>query len=111
MANGACGVPAPLRSETSGPCQSCGACCAFSAEWPRFTTEDDADLDRIPARFVAEGGARMRCDGDRCAALAGEVGLATHCAVYAVRPEVCRVCVPGDDECLIARTRFGFGPL
>ena len=36
------------------PCRSCGACCAFSREWPRFTLEDDAELARIPSRFVDE---------------------------------------------------------
>src|SRR5690349_28039 len=34
------------------PCQACGACCATSANWPRFSTEDDAALDLIPAEFV-----------------------------------------------------------
>ncbi|RVA08938.1 YkgJ family cysteine cluster protein, partial [Mesorhizobium sp. M7D.F.Ca.US.004.03.1.1] len=33
-------------------CQSCGACCSYSAEWPRFSTEDDAQLDRIPEKYV-----------------------------------------------------------
>lgn len=49
----------------------------------------------------------MRCEGHRCAALVGEVGIATACAVYEVRPEVCRACLPGDDECRTARSRFG----
>jgi Fe-S-cluster containining protein len=49
----------------------------------------------------------MRCIGNRCAALQGEVGRATACAVYAVRPEVCRACEPGDDACAIARAHFG----
>jgi hypothetical protein len=89
------------------PCQSCGACCAYSREWPRFTTEDDAALDRIPIAFVDDSLGRMRCVGDRCAALAGEVGVATACTIYAVRPEVCRTCQPGDEECLMARARFG----
>ena len=88
-------------------CQECGACCSFSAEWPRFTTEGDSELDLIPPAFVADDQARMRCEGDRCSALVGEIGKATACAVYAVRPEVCRVCLPGDPECLMARTRFG----
>ena len=43
---------------------------------------------------------------DRCAALVGDVGIATSCAVYAVRPDVCRACVPGDDACAMARRRF-----
>ena len=89
-------------------CQSCGACCAFSRHWPRFTTEDDADLDRIPAGFVALDLSGMRCLGDRCSALAGEVGVSTSCTIYSIRPEVCRACQPGDDACLMARARHGF---
>ncbi|HVY56815.1 MAG TPA: YkgJ family cysteine cluster protein [Xanthobacteraceae bacterium] len=87
-------------------CQSCGACCSFSAEWPRFSLEDDAALDRIPRDLVDKNGARMRCFGNRCAALVGEVGVATSCAVYTVRPDVCRACVPGEDACQMARKHF-----
>ena len=39
----------------------------------------------------------MRCSGNRCVALVGEVGISTACAIYAVRPHVCRPCLPGDD--------------
>jgi uncharacterized protein len=95
------------QEETANLCRSCGACCAFSAEWPRFSTEDDAELDRIPRALVDGGQGRMRCNGDRCAALVGDVGAWTSCAVYAVRPQVCRVCQPGDNDCRIARHRFG----
>jgi len=84
-------------------CRRCGACCAYAADWPRFTLEDDAASARIPAHLVDDAGARMRCDGDRCAALEGTVGVATRCTIYDDRPEVCRACVPGDDACLIAR--------
>ncbi len=63
-------------------CQSCGACCATSANWPRFSTEDDAALDLIPAELVNARGSGMRCDGDRCAALKGKVGEATSCSIY-----------------------------
>ena len=87
-------------------CRACGACCAYSAEWPRFALEAEADLARIPRTFVDDDGGRMRCEGDRCAALVGEVGVATACAVYAVRPEVCRACLPDDDACQMARRRF-----
>lgn len=88
-------------------CQDCGACCAFSREWPRFSLEDDAALARIPQDLVDDGEGRMRCEGDRCAALAGEVGVATSCTIYEVRPDVCRACLPGDDACLMARHRYG----
>ena len=87
-------------------CQACGACCAFSAEWPRFSLESDAALDLIPPAFVDDAHGRMRCQGDRCAALVGEVGVATSCAVYSVRPDVCRACMQGGDDCRMARQRF-----
>jgi uncharacterized protein len=107
-------APPPPRgrmSENANPCQSCGACCAYSANWPRFTIEDDATLDRIPADFVNERLSGMRCDGDRCCALTGSIGVTTACAIYALRPEVCRTCQPGDAECAMARRRFGLGVL
>ena len=87
-------------------CQSCGACCAYSREWPRFSLETDAELDLIPAALIDPSLAGMRCVGDRCIALAGEVGRATRCTVHSIRPQVCRSCMPGDDACRMARERF-----
>jgi uncharacterized protein len=69
--------------------------------------EHEADLDRIPSEFVDRRLGRMRCEGDRCSALAGEVGASTSCRIYSVRPDVCRACEPGDDACRLARRRFG----
>ena len=92
---------------TGNPCQSCGACCSYSANWPRFTIEDDLELDLIPAGYVNQRQSGMRCEGNRCSALSGEVGAATSCAIYAVRPEVCRICLPGDAECSMARRWHG----
>jgi|SRR5579883_1123661 Fe-S-cluster containining protein len=97
--------------DTSALCQSCGACCAYSKEWPRFSLESDADLARIPAELIDDGQGRMRCHGDRCAALTGEIGRETACSVYPVRPEVCRACAPGDDACRMAREHYGLPPL
>jgi Fe-S-cluster containining protein len=88
-------------------CQSCGACCSYSSEWPRFSTEEDAQLDLIPEKFVAADLSGMRCDGVRCSALTGELGKHVACGVYEVRPEVCRSCMPGDPECLMARAEHG----
>ncbi len=95
----------------ASPCRTCGACCSFASDWPRFTLEDDADLQRIPSAFVAADFSGMRCDGNRCSALAGEVGVATSCSVYDVRPDVCRACEPGDDACTMARQQFGLSAL
>ena len=94
-------------NDNASPCQNCGACCSYSENWPRFTTEDDAALDLIPPKFVNERLSGMRCDGHRCSALSGKIGEATSCTIYTVRPEVCRTCMPGDPECAMARKRHG----
>ncbi|MEK9283664.1 MULTISPECIES: YkgJ family cysteine cluster protein [unclassified Bradyrhizobium] len=88
-------------------CQACGACCAYSANWPRFSIESDDELALIPEKLVNDRQSGMRCEGDRCAALQGEIGTATACGIYQVRPEVCRTCMPGDAECAMARRKFG----
>ena len=90
-------------------CQSCGACCAYSAEWPRFSLESDEQLALIPEDLVAADLSGMRCENDRCLALGGEIGKHVACGIYAVRPEVCRACMPGDPECLMARAHHGIG--
>ena len=95
----------------SSPCQSCGACCAHDRTWPRFTTETDADLERLSAALIKADLSGMRCDGERCAALTGRIGTWTACSVYDWRPVVCRDCVPGDDACRMARVAAGFVPL
>ena len=92
-------------------CQSCGACCSYSQNWPRFSIEDDAALALIPEQLVNARQSGMRCDGDRCSALAGKVGDGVRCEIYAARPEVCRTCMPGDAECNMARKRFGMEAL
>jgi uncharacterized protein len=98
----------PVSARANGlDCRTCGACCGHSREWPRFTTEDDAALDRIPSAYVSDTLAGMRCDGDRCSALLGQIGVSTSCAIYDVRPDVCRACEPGDDACRMARERIG----
>ena len=96
-----------VETQDAFDCQTCGACCSFSAEWPRLSLESDAHIARIPRAFI-DGDARgMRCTGDRCAALVGVVGQTTSCAIYSLRPDVCRACSPGDPECLEARRHFG----
>jgi uncharacterized protein len=99
-----------LQTDTS-PCQACGACCEYSAQWPRFSLESDATLALIPDKFIAANLSGMRCDGDRCSALIGKVGEATACTIYNIRPEVCRECLPGDDACSMARARHGLPAL
>ncbi|WP_337268786.1 YkgJ family cysteine cluster protein [Oryzifoliimicrobium ureilyticus] len=88
-------------------CQSCGACCSYSSEWPRFSLESDEALELIPEQYRSADQSGMRCEGERCLALSGKIGEATACMIYAVRPDVCRACLPGDPECLIAREAHG----
>jgi uncharacterized protein len=97
--------------DAASVCQACGACCSYSHNWPRFTTEDDAQLALIPETFVNDKLSGMRCDGDRCSALSGQIGVATRCDIHPVRPEVCRTCMPGDVECAMARRRHGLAVL
>ena len=96
-----------IETQDAIDCRTCGACCSYSAEWPRLSLESDAHVACIPRAFVDERGGGMRCIGDRCAALVGVVGETTSCAIYALRPDVCRTCSPGDAECLEARRHFG----
>lgn len=97
--------------DASSLCRTCGACCAYSSGWPRFSTEDDAALELIPAALVNAQQSGMRCEGDRCAALQGDIGASTLCVIHAIRPEVCRTCMPGDAECTMARQRHGLPAL
>ena len=95
----------------SALCQSCGACCAFDETWPRFSLESDAEIAAIPEALVSASGSGMRCEAHRCSALAGAIGRHAACTIYAVRPLVCRDCQPGDDECNMARAKYGFPAL
>lgn len=104
-------VESSAPDATQGPCQSCGACCAYSAEWPRFWTDSDDAIARIPPALRLKDDSGMACDGDRCKALRGRVGVTTQCAIYDVRPDVCRACEPGDEACCLARERYGLEPL
>lgn len=87
-------------------CQACGACCSIADDWPRFTMESETYLDGIPAAYVSDDLRGMRCREGRCSALMGTVGVHTACGIYDMRPDVCRACVPGGEDCGIARAAF-----
>jgi len=102
---------APATDTDLAICRTCGACCAYSRDWPRFTTESDAEIASIAAKYVRDDQVGLSCNGERCQALMGAVGTSTSCAIYAVRPEVCRACAPGDEACRMARAKFGLAPV
>ena len=78
-----------MTDPAESPCQTCGACCAYDKNWPRFSLEAEEDLALIPEALVALDKSGMRCEGN-------------------LRPDVCRACQPGDAECNIARAHYGF---
>ena len=89
-------------------CTACGACCQLAC-----VRLEEHDLDRWRAarradlcgkRFVSTGPSqpvlnRRQADG-ACVHLRG-----TRCGIYALRPEACRVFLPGSEQCLTARRR------
>jgi hypothetical protein len=50
-------------------------------EWSRFSLENDADLDQTSRVYVDDDRGPMRCSGDRCPALVGDVDVITSCAI------------------------------
>lgn len=86
-------------------CLRCGACCAYSATWPAFI--GDGDGEGIPRDLIDFHQRRMLCHGNRCSALAGDIGSRAHCSVYRNRPLVCREFQAGSDDCIMARRGFG----
>src|ERR1700730_5041552 len=66
-----------IQDDGAATCRACGACCSFSPEWPRFSLETDAEIELIPHALIDDEHGRMRCKGNRCAALVGDVGVLT----------------------------------
>lgn len=58
-------------------CQSCGACCAYSADWPRFSLETEEELER----GLLEAGAALGMS-------------ATHRFIYITTPLAIRIALP-----------------
>ncbi|MGY0778093.1 YkgJ family cysteine cluster protein [Azospirillum argentinense] len=94
---------AMLTEDGVPDCESCGACCAYSWEWPTFI--GDWDGEEIMEHLKEDG--RMRCNGNRCAALMGTLGESVFCSVYEHRPLVCREFTAGSDACHTVRSQLG----
>ncbi len=97
--------------EAPSVCLSCGACCAYAYDWPELTDESDAHLARIPIEMVDCAEGRMKCTGDRCCALQGEIGKSVSCTIYKNRPNVCRQFQPGTAGCAMVRRHANLPPL
>lgn len=97
---------------TKFDCQRCGACCYNP---PSNVVIDDQDYVEVNPRskllkenetaskytFVKNGKHWMRMVGSvpRCCALTGRKGKDVSCSIYEMRPTVCRLVRPGDEEC------------
>ncbi|MBL1257301.1 YkgJ family cysteine cluster protein [Methylocystis sp. Sn-Cys] len=100
--------------EQTNPCTACGACCAnfrvsfYWAEAPERGLPEAlyAPLNATMAHMIG-----TNCRHPRCAALSGEIGRETRCAVYDARPSPCRSVEPGDDKCRQARAAYGLAEL
>ena len=57
----------------------------------------------MPEEYVSDDGERVRCEGDRCIALRGEIGQRVECEIYEYRPTVCRQFEPGSMDCRFVR--------
>ena len=70
----------------------------------------DGDGAGIPDELIDSDHGRMRCHGNRCAALVGALGSRAHCSVYANRPLVCREFQPGSEDCIMVRRKLKLDP-
>ena len=112
-----------MTAQADDHCTRCGACCAaFRVDFHH------SECEPAMAGGVPDGLAlpltttlmRMRgtdASPPRCAALAGEIGVAVRCTIYSSRPSPCRDFAPyaalgmGEDACDRARVRHGLAPL
>lgn len=109
----------PVAAEPS-PCQACGACCAaFRVDFHPAELSGGAFAwgGGVPvALTVPVTAALVRMGGTdeaspRCAALAGEIGVAVACTIYGGRPSPCREFDIEHPACTRARRRHGLPPL
>lgn len=110
------GSAASCATAESDPCLRCGACCAaFRVDFSVHETEElGGSVPQGLAVDVTPCIARMRGTDHtrpRCAALTGQVGVRSACAIYEWRPSPCREFEAGSDACERARARHGLAPL
>lgn len=101
-------------------CTTCGACCVNPDENQRegyswYVEVRDTKLLQKPdlakklVVYDDKGVPHLRLDRStqRCLALSGKLGKRVQCTIYALRPKGCRLLMPGDERCLIARKERG----
>lgn len=107
------------------PCLRCGACCATFRVAFHWSQAQPHTADGVPAALATplrHHELAMRGTDDalprvRCAALAGTIGVAASCSIYASRPPPCRDLGAAwehgepSPQCDRARVHHGLAPL
>ena len=67
------------------------------------------DLAKKLVHYDEQGVPHLRLDRStqRCLALSGKLGKRVQCTIYSLRPKGCRLLMPGDPRCLLARRERG----
>lgn len=106
------------------PCTACGACCAFFRASFFYREADDHNPHGVPVHLTDDLSDFRRVmrgtdhNEPYCVALAGEIGRAVGCSIYARRSSVCREFPASyhdgrtpNPDCDRARARHGLPPL
>ena len=99
---------------------TCGACCCNSdtnraegfIDYVEVFSNDALRrrpdlMSKLTVRNVARQVHLKLTEDGRCVALQGALGQSVHCAIYDLRPAVCRRVQPYSEECLNARRERG----
>jgi Fe-S-cluster containining protein len=109
--------------ETSNPCLTCGACCAFyraSFYWAETTAGLPGGVPEHLTEKINDFRVQMkgtRGEKPRCIALQGEIGTHVQCTIYEQRASVCRDFPPSlldgvvNERCDTARQAHGLHPV
>lgn len=93
--------------ESELDCRSCGACCREGYETVIVSPDDPVLLTQPELIVDGREWKELARDGERCAALDGDLQRGYSCRIYQDRPEPCRELEVGSANCLLARKRAG----
>ncbi len=92
-----------------GDCVACGRCCHHGPRTVHLLEDDEARMGKRLLELYTEIDPKppfmrfIKNEGERCGGLDVSVPGSFPCAIYASRPEDCRIVEPGSPACLEAR--------
>lgn len=123
-------IPTPIAGfqrtvshDSTNPCLTCGACCAYFRVSFYWAEADDAKLGGVPVAMTERVGvSRLAMRGTtasqpRCVALTGAVGQCVSCTIHPSRSSTCREFEASwqngkaNADCDKARAAYGLPPL